>query len=234
LAAIPLAAKISFTRDVIAAGRAIDAGVVEATTRTREKYWRHWCRYTSSIEVDPLLRSTDPLIRDVVITAFAARVRTGHYGRGSQIRFQGVTDALSAISKTIELAGYKSPVYRAPNVYNLQIQRCIEGYKREDPPAVPQLALPVSVPTHMATVAYEPSQQDSNTHQQAIADLAIMAFYYLLRVGEYTAPRTVMKHGIRVRATRTVQFTVGNIGFHHQNKIVPRASQLETLLQADQ
>jgi hypothetical protein len=58
----------------------------------------------------------------MVLTAFAARVRQGYYGRGDQIKVKNVTDAMVAISKTIELAGYKSPVYRANNNYNLQIE----------------------------------------------------------------------------------------------------------------
>jgi hypothetical protein len=206
---------------------------VAATTRTREKYWQHWLGYTTSIKIDPLLSKTDPLIRDLVLTAFAARVRSGHYGRGNQIRVQGVADALSAISKTIELAGYQSPVYRAPNTYNLQIQRCLEGFRREDPPAVPQLALPVTVPLHMAETAYNPLNS-TNIENKTIADLAIIAFFYLLRVGEYTAPRFVNRNGRTVRATRTVQFTVGNIGFFKKNKILSRHSPLETLLTADQ
>ena len=227
---IPLSTKVNFTRDVIAAGHAIDSGVVAQTTRTREKYWRHWCRYAAAIEINPLLQETDPLIRDVVLTAFAARVRTGHYGRGRQITVQGVTDALAAISKTIELAGLKSPVYRYFNKYNLQIERCVEGMRREDPPAVPQLALPVAVPTHMAVAA-----QNSDSHEeQAIGDLSLVGFYYLLRVGEYTRTRFTKINGRRVRATRTVQFCVKDVGFFKDNKILPRRSTLRNLLLADQ
>ena len=180
LAGIPLSTKVDFTCDVISAGDAINLGVVEKTTRAREKYWMHWSCYSKSVGIDPLLEHTDPLIRDVVLTAFAARVRTGYYGRGHEIRVSGVTEAISAISKTIELAGYNSPVYRSPNVYNLSIQRLVEGYKREDPPSVPQLAVPVAVPENMADIAYH----SDCPLLQAIVDLAVIAFYYLLRVGE--------------------------------------------------
>ena len=126
-------------------------------------------------------------------------------------------------------------MYRAPNTYNLQIQRCIEGYKREDPPAVPQLALPVTVPLKMADIAYNPNTNSQATaHQKTIADLALTAFFYLLRVGEYTAPRYVTRNGRTIRATRTVQFTIGNIGFFKGGKTLTRHSDLATLLTADQ
>ena len=134
LGGIPLATKIDFTRDVVSAWKTIDLGVVAATTKTWEKYWQTWCQYAKKVKVNPLLQSTHPLVRDLVLTAFAVWVRTGFYGKGSQIRVQGVTDALLAISKTIELAGLKSPVYQSHNKYNLQIERCVEGWRRQDPP----------------------------------------------------------------------------------------------------
>ena len=43
-----------------------------------------------------------------------------------------------------------------------------------------------------------------------IGCLILVGFYFLLRVGEYTKPRTVVKDGKCVRATRTKQFVVGN------------------------
>ena len=123
---IPFATKVDFTRDVIAVGHAINAGVVAKTAQTCEPAWNH---NANTLKVDPLLIRTDPLLHDVVLTALAARVRHGFFGRGNQINVQGITDSLSAISKTIQLAGYPSPIYRAPNRYNLSIERAVEGWR---------------------------------------------------------------------------------------------------------
>ena len=60
-----------------------------------------------------------------------------------------------------------------------------------------------------------------------------MAFFFLLRVGEYTKPKYCKKNGETKRATRTVQFAVNNIGFFKKGKILPRASPLPKLLSAD-
>lgn len=227
---VPLATKVNFASDVLAAGHAIELGVVAATTKTRKRYWRHWCRYTAALFVDPLLQNTDPIIRDTVLTGFAARVRTGHYGKGRQIKVQGVADALSAISKTIELAGLPSPVYRHHQVYTLAIQRCIEGMRRQDPPAVPQIAVPITVPNFLCTAG----AASTNTKAKAIGDLTLIAFYYLLRVGEYTRPRTVIAaNGQVVRATRTVQFTIASVGFFSTtNQEIPKTAPLAVLLAA--
>ena len=186
--------------------------------------------YANAVEVDPLLQHTNPLIRDMVLTAFAARVRRGYYGRGDQIKVQSVTDSMAAISKTIELAGYRSPVYRADNKYNLQIERAVEGWRREDPPAIPQLAVPVTVPIQMAEAAY----LIGSSFARAIADLALIGFFYLLRVGEYTRPRVVTRNGKKVSATRTKQFTVKDVGFFKDGQVLPRRSPLEILITADQ
>ena len=105
----------------------------------------------------------------------------------------------------------------------------MEGYRREDPPAVPQLAVPITV----ANKAYTMGQQQTNPMTKAAGELALIAFYFLLRVGEYTKPKYVLQHGIKKRATRTVQFSVGNVGFFKDGKIIPRSSSLETLLSCD-
>ena len=91
--------------------------------------------------MDPLVRSTEPIIQDLVLTAFAAQVRSSYSGRGRQIEVLGVSDALDTISKTIELAGLTHPLYRAPKCYTLPLKCCITGMHREDLPAIPQLAV---------------------------------------------------------------------------------------------
>eukprot|EP00957_Ditylum_brightwellii_P080014 6085061-Ditylum_brightwellii.AAC.1 len=51
-----------------------------------------------------------------------------------------------SFSKTIQLAQKQSPVYREDEKYILSVERCIEGMRREDPPSIPQLAVPIEVP----------------------------------------------------------------------------------------
>jgi hypothetical protein len=165
----------------------------------------------------------------VLITAFAARVRTGAYGRGDQVGVQTVTKALAAISKTCQLVGKQSPVTQTEGKYILPVERIVEGFKRQDPPAIPQMAVPIDVPEAALALAYAVG----TNRTEAVGDLTIVAFYYLLRSGEYTKPRKVKRNGIMVRATRTVQFKVKDVGFWKDGKILPRRSSLSDLLQAD-
>ena len=101
--------------------------------------------------------------------------------------------------------------------------------RREDPPSVPQLAVPVTI----ANQCYDTAQVATCPKVKATGHLCLIAFYYLLRSGEYTTPRYVVRDGKRVRATRTVQFTAGNVGFFKDGQLVPRSSPLELLLQCD-
>ena len=105
----------------------------------------------------------------------------------------------------------------------------VEGLRWEDPPATPQLAIPVAVPEQVLSLA----MKQGTNKVKAVGDLALIAFYYLLKVGQYTHPKFITVEGKKVRATKTVQFTIENIGFFKDSKILPRGSPLKTLLTAD-
>ena len=85
------------------------------------------------------------------------------------------------------------------------------------PPAIPQLAVPVTVPLQMAEAAY----QFCTAFAKAIADLTLIGFFYLLRVGQYTRPRVVTRNGKQVSATQTKQFRVKDVGFFKDGKVLP-------------
>jgi len=82
---------------------------MEATTDNRKKYWERWTSYVAPLGVDPYLQATHYEHRARVLSGFAARVRTGHYGRGQQIRVGTVISAITAIGTTISLAKGVNP-----------------------------------------------------------------------------------------------------------------------------
>jgi hypothetical protein len=221
--------KIGIACDLLLAWRTIADGTTVQTTRTRERYWKDWTTYSSQCSTDPYLSNLSKCEKAIILTAFAARVRTGAFGRGNQVKVSTVTDALAAISKTCQLVGQQSPVYETEGEYILPIQRLVEGFKRSDPPAIPQMAVPVSVPEMAARLGYI----TNNPRAQAAGDLTLIAFYYLLRSGEYTKPRKVLRNGKMVHATRTRQFQIKDIGFWKNGQILPRNSPLALLLAAD-
>ena len=181
--------KIGVACDLLLAWRTIADGTAQQTSRTRERYWRDWTAYNSQ-SPDPYLSNLTKCEKAVLLTAFGARVRTGAFGREDQVKVSSVTDALAAISKTCQLVGQQSPVYESEGAYILPIKRLVEGFRRSDPPAIPQMAVPVAVAEMAATLGY----LTHNPRAQAVGDLALIAFYYLLRSGEYTRPIPNQRH----------------------------------------
>ena len=59
----------------------------------------------------------------------------------------------------------------------------LEGYAKADPPTRKMLPVEADVPELLVELGYG---KDGTTQTQAIGDLALVAFYYLLRIGEYT------------------------------------------------
>lgn len=214
----------------MSAWEAIAYGTTHQASQTCNRYWKHWTNYCSNFhKLDPFLTSVPKVDRSIILTAFAARVRTGAYGRGHQVKVSSVQDAIAAITTTAKLVGQQSPAYEMEGEYILPLKRCIEGFRRQDPPSIPQLAVPNSVPHE----AFDFGSKSQCPFQFAQGCLAVIGFYFLLRSGEYTKPRYIHRNGRQVRASRTKQFTVGDVGFFKNGKVLPRSSPLNILRTAD-
>ena len=153
-----------------------------ANHKERRKYWKDWVEFAANCGVEPKLQNTPAADKIATLTAFAERVRAGHCGRGSRVRAQTVQVALRAIGTTCELDGLPNPIYRSEGRYLKPLERQIESFRRQDPPPSHKLAVPVSVVEHLLRVANKANNEKLN----AEANLTCIAFYYLLRVGEYT------------------------------------------------
>ncbi len=170
-----------------------------STLATRERYWRHWTTFLPP-NIDPYLQNLAPAKRLLVLHVFARWVREGKYGRGQQVKTGSVQTALGAIGKTIELAGYENPLHRLGTTsYHAALALQTETYRREDPVTKKQLAVPVHVPNYI----YSTTRKTSDRRLKATGELTLIAFFFLLRIGEYT------HHGKSQR--RTQQFRLGDI-----------------------
>jgi len=57
-----------------------------------------------------------------------------------------------------------------------------EAYRRTDPAPLKQMAVPVKIPNYV----YENTRETEDRRGRAVGELTLIAFYFLLRVGEYT------------------------------------------------
>lgn len=174
--------------------------------------------------VDPTLhKSTTSYETKVeVLTAFASRVRRGTFGFKRTVGVQTVQVAIRSIGKTVSMAHGYNPVYRSDQKYLEPIEMQLEGFRRIDPLPSPELAVPVEVAWWLSDFGTCDAASEKN---KAAGDLGNIAFYFLLRVGEYSVSTKKRK--------RTVQFRLKDVSFMKNNLILDPKSPLEVLLTAD-
>jgi hypothetical protein len=208
-------------RDCNAAWATIESETVDG--EAQRVAWTNWSRYAQQCRIDPWMRYLDKALQQTYLLAFAARVRTGLYGRAVQVGSQSVEKALRHVAQTLLLAGYNNPrrTYGAKEL-DLPFRHLLKGYKEQDPAPKPQLALPVTTIEHAG--AYHQAPHDALS--RATADLTTIAFFFLLRVGEYTMPRRNVR-------TRTEQFRVQDITFRRNDLVIPNTAPLDQLALAE-
>ena len=201
-------------------------GIVDQTKRVRLRYWTHWTHFCQVLHngLDPFLSGVEDRKKVALLEAFARYVREGNAGRGHQVRSGSVSDAICAVGKTFEMACLPNPTYQ-PTAYGHHwepLKNILRSYRRTDPKSRPQLAVPVAVPEYLLTSL---SNVTCDPVQEATADLANVAFYYLLRVGEYTRPRNTK--------TLTQPFSVRDVTFRDaRGNLIPNDSPISVLLTA--
>ena len=202
------------------AWEAIGSATVGKSERTR--YWKAWENHCKLYQTSS--SGTPPPNAANMLLTFAVAVREGQYGLGSQVKVQSVSKALRAVAQKYVLDGHQDPrkSYPAQHHLDLPIARLIKKYADDDPPAEPKLAVPVS------TVKKIAKHYSFSDHHKAVADLCIIAFFYLLRVGEYTTSTPARQQEKRTTALRRC-----DIRLWHKNKLLPHTSPLATLLKAD-
>jgi hypothetical protein len=146
-----------------------------------------------------------------MLLTFAVVVREGQYSIGCQVKVQSVTATLRAIAQRYILDGHSDPHRASPAQHhlNLPIARLLKKFKDKDPPPQPKLAILVLTIRKIAT------NYTFSTHHKAVADLVIIAFFYLLRVGEYTTSlKQEEKRTVPLRKCDTQLWKNGNLLDH--------------------
>jgi hypothetical protein len=141
-----------------------------------------------------------------------------------------VSGAITAIGQTIAMACNDNPTKVVGSEKFLPaLQVMMEAYSKEDPPTKKMLPVEVNEPELPVEMGYG---KLSTLHAQAIGDLALIAFYYLLRIGEY------MVKGERNNSKQTVQFKLKDVSFFKRNKAgtlvcLPRDAPPNLIMTAD-
>ena len=89
-----------------------------------------------------------------------------------------------------------------------RLAQTLDGWRRHDDPVEKKLPVEVDVPEHLVKLGLVPGALEQS---KAVGDLVMMAFYYLLRVGEYTSK------GYRNDTKQTVEFCGEHVRFFGRN-----------------
>jgi hypothetical protein len=186
-----------------------------------DRYWRAWYVHCRLYHNDLGARPTSSTTTDRLLT-LAVTMREGQYGLGDQVKVQPVNWALRHVTQRLILDEHPDPRQAPPGQHSLDlpIAWLIKKFWDEDPLPQPKLAIPISMITALS------KNYRMTLHLEAVTDLVIIAFFYLLRVGEYTMPHCA-------RTKRTFPLWDCDIRLWYQGKIIPHLVGLQALLQAD-
>ena len=122
-----------------------------------------------------------------ILNTFARDYQTGNIAPGSHgVRSRTVEDAVRSIGQAIAMLGAKNPRMTPTGNLDGRLQLQFRCYSRQDPPPSWVKPIPVQVLRRLACIA----EASRDPKLQAIADMIIITFFFLLRPGEYTGTKS--------------------------------------------
>ena len=141
-----------------------------------------WIEFTNDLGVDPFLQAFSDKIP--FLQVFAQRVHSGELAAsGNPIRARSAEDYIRMVGHTFLHVGSDDPRLNSAHLIDFRLQRTIAAWKKSDPPPKRVKPVPIQVIRRIANTAYSPF---SSPLCKAIADMIVLAFFFLLRPGEYT------------------------------------------------
>jgi hypothetical protein len=179
---MPLEARHAFLSDLGIAQTATRAGVTSHYSDRRDKAWDIWSGFCQSICQDPTLRDLpDPVL---LLQVFATRIRDGRLApSGKPVGHGTVSTALRHVGQTLAFMGTPDPRLDRRGSLDLRLKHQLRHYSKTDPPPKRIQPIPIEVLRHLVTlIRADPISTES---RKAIMDLVIIAFFFLMRPGEY-------------------------------------------------
>ena len=163
------------------------------------------------MRVDPYLDGTPFITRIRCLKGFAQQVWSGFFGHGRQFQSATVSQAVTAIGQTIKMARNVNPTKKTgADKFLPAVQVLLNEYGKTDLPTNKKLPIESDIPELLLNMmGYGASR---TPHSQAIGDLALIAFCYLLRIREYMIKS---KHS---NTKRMLQFKLEDGCFFKRNK----------------
>jgi hypothetical protein len=216
--------------DIAAAARAIyglcqdkvAAGVNSSRASTDRTNWRQWCAFCLNPPLDPSLDGVqDPI---PLLQMFAHQVRIGQLAaNGRPVHKRTVEQYLRSVAQIFASVGAPDPRHNGLGKTDFRLYRQLRTYNKQDPPPTRVRPVPLQLLIHMHET--DAQLRHATAHQRTVTDLALMAFFFLLRPGEYckSGPDT-RSHPFRLQ---DVTFSIGEANYN------AATAPLDRILQAD-
>ena len=185
MATVDIAAQTRFWGSFSASTEDILEGLSVGRSTAPDGHWTKWAHLCARVAIDLLLVAyKDPV---PILNAFSRYYRTGNIAPNSrEVKSRTVEDAVRSIGQVIADLGDKDPRMMSTGNIDGRIQLQFRCYSRQDPPPSRFKPIPVQVLHRLACVA----AASNNPELQAVTDIIIIAFFFLLRPGEYTGTKS--------------------------------------------
>jgi G:T-mismatch repair DNA endonuclease (very short patch repair protein) len=160
----------------------IRAGVTKQRFNAMEKHWSRWDAFCLAHNVDPYLSTwEDPV---PMLQVFGERYQDGRLApRHKPVKARTVEDGLRSVGQAHARLGGPDPRKDSHGGIDFRIQRQIKAYKKDDAPPKRVKPVPILIVIFIAAQAFGDTRSDK---EMAIAYMITIAFFFLLRPGEYT------------------------------------------------
>ena len=173
--------RMAFRHRLGSVQKAIRAGVVSSRTQKSDTNWAKWTTFCNDLGHDNMLTSiADPV---PFVQAFSDEYRQRPGTRRKFVIARTVEDVIRSAGQTLAFLGARDCRKTPYGDIDIRIKRQINGYAKSDDPPHRVKPLPILVVHHILQHAYS---SPHHTTAQAIADCITIAFFFLLRPGEYT------------------------------------------------
>ena len=160
----------------------IRAGVTPKRARAHDLHWERWESFCYSLDVDPFVRDFDDAVP--LLQVLGQRYRDGRLAPNKHpVRARTVEDALRAVGQKFSSLGAKDIRHNQAGNNDFRIVRQIGCWKKQDSPPTRVKPVPITMILHLIATAFGAARITST---MAVVDMIIIAFYFLLRPGEYT------------------------------------------------